>query len=235
MRTTLPQPDSPNTMRRVWVSVEPRGFWAVQRNMEPLSSAGTLSRTSSRPSCSSLPSSRRPPTLVQVNMGSGKTSLCGHTHTHRCVSRQLHGHRLDWSPPSWPEPTQEQQSCLSEFISEAFPVKSGWWGRLSVTPNKGYNNVFNQGLFLNIIHISKEMDLAVQKITLLMVPPVDLNPPGSTPDTLQRARWWITVSCDVVIFSSFFISFLIRFFTHYIFCVIYEVVMKIITRLDEIH
>jgi len=74
--------NTPNTMRRVWVSVEPRGFWAVQRNMEPLSSAGTLSRMSSLPSCSSRPSSRRPLTFVHVNMGSGKTSLCGYTYTH---------------------------------------------------------------------------------------------------------------------------------------------------------
>lgn len=70
---------SPNRMRRVWVSVDPRGFWDMQRNMEPLSSAGTLSRTSLLPWCSSLPSSSRPPTMVQVNMGSGNTSLCGHT------------------------------------------------------------------------------------------------------------------------------------------------------------
>ena len=67
----------PNTMSRVWVSVEPRGFWAVQRYMEPLSSAGTRSSTSSFPSNSALPSKRRLPTRVQVNMGSGKTSFCG--------------------------------------------------------------------------------------------------------------------------------------------------------------
>lgn len=67
----------PNTMSRVCVSVEPSGFWAVQRYMEPLSSAGTRSSTSSFPSNSVLPSSRRLPTRVHVNMGSGKTSFCG--------------------------------------------------------------------------------------------------------------------------------------------------------------
>ena len=67
----------PKTMRRVWVSVEPRGFWAVQRYMEPLSSAGTRSSTSSLPSCSALPSRSRLPTRVQVKRGSGKTSFCG--------------------------------------------------------------------------------------------------------------------------------------------------------------
>lgn len=66
----------PKTMSRVWVSVEPRGFWAVQRYMEPLSSAGTLSNTSSLPSCSALPSRSRLPTRVQVKRGSGKTSFC---------------------------------------------------------------------------------------------------------------------------------------------------------------
>lgn len=67
----------PKTMSRVWVSVEPRGFWAVQRYMEPLSSAGTRSSTSSLPSCSVLPSRSRLPTRVQVKRGSGKTSFCG--------------------------------------------------------------------------------------------------------------------------------------------------------------
>lgn len=68
----------PKTMRRVCVSVEPRGFWAVQRYIEPLSSAGTLSRISSFPSRSVLPSSRRPPTRVQVKRGSGNTSFYQH-------------------------------------------------------------------------------------------------------------------------------------------------------------
>lgn len=63
-------------MSRVCVSVAPRGFWAVQRYMEPLSSAGTRSNTSSFPSNSVLPSRRRLPTRVHVNMGSGKTSFC---------------------------------------------------------------------------------------------------------------------------------------------------------------
>lgn len=67
----------PKTMSRVWVSVEPRGFWAVQRYMEPLSSAGTRSNTSSLPSCSALPSRSRLPTRVHVKRGSGKTSFCG--------------------------------------------------------------------------------------------------------------------------------------------------------------
>lgn len=58
------------------MSVEPSGFWAVQRYMEPLSSAGTRSNTSSFPSNSVLPSRRRLPTRVHVNMGSGKTSFC---------------------------------------------------------------------------------------------------------------------------------------------------------------
>lgn len=80
--------NSPNTMRRVCVSVEPSGFWAVQRNMEPLSSAGTLSRISSLPTNSWLPSSRRPPTLDQVNMGSGNTSVCGHTNTETLFSER---------------------------------------------------------------------------------------------------------------------------------------------------
>lgn len=70
MRTHVPK-----TMRRVCVSVEPRGFWAVQRYMDPLSSAGTLSRISSFPCRSVLPSSKRPPTRVQVNSGSGNTSF----------------------------------------------------------------------------------------------------------------------------------------------------------------
>lgn len=91
--------DSPNTMRRVCVSVEPSGFWAVQRNMEPLSSAGTLSRTSSRPTNSSLPSSRRPPTLDQVNMGSGNTSLCGRTNTGETY--HLGGQLLELQPGTW--------------------------------------------------------------------------------------------------------------------------------------
>ncbi len=57
------------------VSVEPSGFWAVQRYMEPLSSAGTRSNTSSFPSLSALPSSSLPPIRVQVNRGSGNTSF----------------------------------------------------------------------------------------------------------------------------------------------------------------
>lgn len=48
----------------------------MQRYMEPLSSAGTRSNTSSFPSNSVLPSRRRFPTRVHVNMGSGKTSFC---------------------------------------------------------------------------------------------------------------------------------------------------------------
>lgn len=90
------QRDSPNTMRRVCVSVEPSGFWAVQRNMEPLSSAGTLSRTSSLPTNSSLPSSKRPPTLDQVNMGSGNTSVCGRTKTEKLLMYELSPQSCNW-------------------------------------------------------------------------------------------------------------------------------------------
>lgn len=72
-------------MRRVCVSVEPSGFCAVQRYMEPLSSAGTRSSTSSFPSLSLLPSSRRPPTRVQVNSGSGNTSFCKTVSACECV------------------------------------------------------------------------------------------------------------------------------------------------------
>lgn len=95
----------PNTMSRVCVSVEPSGFWAVQRYMEPLSSAGTRSSTSSFPSNSVLPSRRRLPTRVHVNMGSGKTSFC------------------------WPEQgrvgSQAEPLCLSEKGAEAWPGR-GW-------------------------------------------------------------------------------------------------------------
>lgn len=48
----------------------------MQRYMEPLSSAGTRSSTSSFPANSALPSRRRLPTRVHVNSGSGKTSFC---------------------------------------------------------------------------------------------------------------------------------------------------------------
>lgn len=75
----------PNTMRRVCVLVEPSGFSTVQRYMEPLSSAGTLSRTRTLPSLSALPSSSSPPTRVHVNRGSGNTSfctVCKHTEIH---------------------------------------------------------------------------------------------------------------------------------------------------------
>lgn len=110
-------------MRRVWVSVEPRGFWAVQRNMEPLSSAGTLSRTSSLPLCSSLPSSKCPPTLVQVYIGSGNTSLYGNTGKLVKKSRA-------WSQSA------VREFCFFSGESFGLDVSSSWLGVDCFYPSK---------------------------------------------------------------------------------------------------
>lgn len=64
-----------NTMSWVCVSVESSRFWTVQRYMELLSSAETHSSTSSFLSNLALPFRRWLPTLIHVNMGSGKASF----------------------------------------------------------------------------------------------------------------------------------------------------------------